>query len=223
MALALDTFWTYTRAVTTTPFTIIGRSSSTFTRVTRIFAAELGIPYVLHVVRDLKVLDAGDYGDNPALKVPSLRTPNATWFGALNGCRELARASERRLRIVWPEALESPLLGNAQELVLQAMSTEVGLIMSGAVDQPSAAPHVVKMTRSLAGSLSWLDHNIRPALAALPAERDLSYFEVTLFCLFGHLSFRKIMSTAPYTELAAFHQAFGKRPSCVDTEYRFDA
>src|SRR4051812_4635532 len=109
---------------------IIGRSSSTFTRVARIFAAELGVPYTLEVVRDLSSLDLESYGGNPALKVPSLRTASTTWFGALNVCRELARVSQREARILWPEALEQPLLANMQELVTHAMATEVGLIMS---------------------------------------------------------------------------------------------
>lgn len=206
-----------------TAITIIGRSSSTFTRVARIFATELSVPYSLKVVRDLKSLDTTDYGGNPALKVPSLSTPDATLFGALNVCRELARLSQRQPRIVWPEALEAPLLANTQELVLQAMSTEVGLIMSGAVDQPSTTLPVVKMTSSLANSLSWLNGNLGAALAALPSERELSYLEVTLFCLLAHLDFRKVMATAPYAELTAFHRAFGARPSCAATEYRFDA
>lgn len=208
--------------VTDSAFTIIGRSSSSFTRLARIFAEELGVPYALQVVRDLKSLDTQDYGGNPALKVPSLISGDATWFGALNICRELARASERRLRIVWPEALEQPLLANLQELVLHAMSTEVGLIMSGNAEQPSASGHRLKMTQSLTNSLSWLDTSIHAALAALPPERDLSYLEVTLFCLITHLDFRQVLSTAPYGNLTDFCQGFGVRASCASTEYRFD-
>src|SRR5690554_2468986 len=41
---------------------IFGRSSSHFTRVTRIFAEELDVPYSLEVVRDLLSTDANDYG-----------------------------------------------------------------------------------------------------------------------------------------------------------------
>lgn len=210
-------------SVTEAAFTIVGRSSSSFTRVARVFAEELGVPYTLHVVRDLKSLDADDYGGNPALKVPSLRRGDATWFGALNICRELARVSERSLHIVWPEALEQPLLGNAQELVLHAMSAEVGLIMSGSAEQAPDSPHRVKLMQSLTNSLSWLDAHVHAALAALPAGRDLSYLEVTLFCLLLHLDFRKVLSTAPYSELTEFCRAFGARPCCASTAYRFDA
>ena len=202
--------------------TIIGRSSSSFTRVARIFAEELSVTGALEVVRDLKSLDALDYGGNPALKVPSLRTPEATWFGALNICRVLARLSPRRPRIVWPEELEEPLLANFQELVLHAMSAEVGLIMSDTAEPTSDSVHRVKLTKSLTNSLSWLDAHVHTALAALPPARDLSFLEVTLFCLVTHLDFRKVLSTAPYLELTAFHRAFGERPACASTEYRFD-
>lgn len=209
--------------MTSAPFTIVGRSSSTFTRVTRIFAAELGVPYALEVVRDLRSLEASEYGGNPALKVPSLRTPEATWFGALNACRALARASEQKLRIVWPEALEQPLLGNMQELVLQAMSTEVGLIMSGISDGSTESVHRAKLSKSLGNVMLWLDQHVRAGLAAMPAERDLSYLEVTLFCLVTHLDFRNIMVMTPYCELAAFSRDFGARAACLETEFRFDS
>jgi glutathione S-transferase len=134
--------------------TVIGSSSSTFTRVARIFAAELGVPYVLQVVPDLRSLDLESYGGNPARKVPSLRTATATWFGALNACRELARVCERKPRVVWPEALQQPLGANMQDLVLHAMATEVGLIMSHVPEQPADRFHRVKMTRSLENTLS---------------------------------------------------------------------
>lgn len=209
--------------MTASGFTIVGRSSSSFTRVARIFAAELGVDYDFQVVLDLQALDPSAYAGNPALKLPSLRTEQATWFGALNICRELSRASQRSLGIIWPEALETPLLANMQELVLQALSTEVGLIMSGVADEPRESLYRRKLTSRLSNVLSWLDANLRPALAALPAERDLSYLEVTLFCLVTHLDFRKVMSTEPFGELTAFARAFGERPACEQTQYRFDS
>lgn len=207
--------------MTPAAFTIIGRSSSSFTRTVRIFAAELAVPYAFEIVRDLQSMSVEDYGGNPALKLPSLRTPQATWFGSLNICRELARLAERPRHLVWPESLAQPLLANAQELVLQAMSTEVGLIMSGLAGQPDT-PHRRKMARSLDNVLSWLDAHLEQTLAALPRERDVSYLEVTLFCLIDHLDFRKVVSTAPHAQLTAFRDAFGTRAACRETEYRFD-
>lgn len=208
--------------MTRTGFTIIGRSSSTFTRVARIFAAELGVGYDFEIVRDLKSLDSGGYGGNPALKVPSLRAPNGTWFGALNICRELARVSERELRVVWPEALGQALLANTQELVVHAMATEVGLIMSNLPQEPSETFHRTKMASSLRNTLAWLDTHLPGALAALPAERDLSYLETCLFCLVTHLDFREVLPTAPYPTLVAFCERFGQRQSCAETGFRFD-
>jgi glutathione S-transferase len=201
---------------------IIGRSSSHFTRVTRIFAAELRIDYSFQVVRDLLSSNPGDYGGNPALKIPSLRTPQGVWFGSLNVCRELWRRSNPRPRVVWPEDLDTPVLANAQELVLQAMSTEVLLIMSRQGGASDGSAHQAKMRTSLLNMMSWLEENATSVLAALPPQRDLSYLEVTLFCLVTHLEFRDVLPTASYSALNEFCQRFATRASIGETPYRFD-
>jgi len=202
---------------------IIGRSSSHFTRITRIFAAEMRIDYSLRVVRDLMSSDAGDYGGNPALRIPVLQTPRGVWFGALNVCRELWRQSNPRPRVVWPEDLDEPVLANAQELVLQAMATEVSLIMAKAADASSDGnAHQAKMRKGLLNMMSWLEGNARSVLAALPPQRDLSFLEVSLFCLVTHLEFRGVLPTASYSELNTFCQRFATRASIGETPYRFD-
>ncbi|UQA63592.1 glutathione S-transferase N-terminal domain-containing protein [Polyangium aurulentum] len=201
---------------------IIGRSSSHFTRIARIFAAEMRIDYSLRVVRDLMSSDTEDYGGNPGLKIPSLQTSRGVWFGALNVCRELWRLSSRRPRVVWPEDLDEPLLANAQELVLQAMATEVALIMAKVAGVADGSAHQAKMRKGLVNTMSWLEENARSALAALPPQRDLSYLEVTLFCLVTHLEFRDVLPTAPYSALNEFCQHFAARTSAVETTYRFD-
>ena len=206
----------------TEPITLVGRSSSHFTRVTRIFAAELGVRYSFQVLRDMQSFDPADYGDNPALKLPALRTPRGVWFGALNICRELARCSRQSARIVWPEHLHEALPSNAQELVVQAMSTEVGLIMGKAAGNADDHPHHVKMRASLSRTLAWLEGNVQDVLRALPAERELSYLEVTLFCLLTHLPFREILATDGYANLSTFCEHYAKRPSAQATPYRFD-
>ncbi|MFZ5894900.1 MAG: glutathione S-transferase N-terminal domain-containing protein [Myxococcota bacterium] len=202
-----------------TPIVIVGRSSSHFTRVARIFAAELDVAYALRVVPDLTSLDASVYAGNPALKIPVLQAPSGTWYGALSICRELARLSERSVSIVWPEALSSALPANAQELVLHAMTSEVALIMSG---QAPAGAGAAKLRASLGNSLAWLDANCEAVLAALPP-RDLSYLEVTLYCLVTHLPFRQIHDVAQYTNLVRFRERFGVRESAQQTSFRFDA
>jgi glutathione S-transferase len=205
----------------TSAFQIVGRSSSHFTRVTRIFALELGIPAALRVVPDLTSARAADYAGNPALRVPSLQAPSGVWFGALNVCRELARQSRHPLRLLWPEALDQPLLANAQELTLQAMSTEVALIMGSLGGGELPLAHRDKLSASLQGCLRWLEDNVDAVLAALPA-RDLSYLEVTLFCLFTHLDFRGVAPTAQHVRLARFSERFADRASAQSTPYRFD-
>ncbi len=201
---------------------IIGRSSSHFTRITRIFAAELHIDCSFQVVRDLMSTEPGDYGGNPALRIPSLRTPQGTWFGALNVCRELWRRSNPRPRVVWPEDLTEPLLANAQELVLQAMATEVTLIMGKVAGTSDSNAHHAKMRKALVNMLSWLEENVNSVLAALPPNRDLSYLEVTLLCLVTHLEFREVLPTASYAALNKFCQHFAARASISETPYRFD-
>jgi glutathione S-transferase len=209
--------------------TLIGRSSSSFTRVARIFAAELAVEYSFEIVRDLLSLDAADYGGNPALKLPTLRTQRGVWFGALNICRELERLAAARPNTLWPEAYEHPLLANAQELTLHAMATAVTLIMQK-VGGASESAHLAKLNQSLMGSLAWLEANLQPALARLPSQRDLSYLEVTLFCLVSHLEFREVLAPAgapsagrpAYPVLRQFSDGFAARPSAVATRYRFD-
>jgi glutathione S-transferase len=209
--------------------TIIGRSSSLFTRVARIFAVELGVDCGLQVVRDLMSADPADYGGNPALKLPSLRTQEGLWFGTLNICRALSRRSRLGRRIVWPEDLVQPLPASCQEMVLHAMATEVALIMARVGDGGShgggerGGGHQAKLRSSLLGTMAWLDENAARAVATLPPARDLSYLEVTLFCLVTHLQFRDVLPTAPYPALNELCRSFAARPSAAATGYCFDA
>jgi hypothetical protein len=201
---------------------IFGRSSSHFTRVARIFASEMRVDYSFRVVRDLMSSDSGDYGGNPALKIPSLQTPQGVWFGSLNVCRELWRRSNPRPRVVWPEDLDGPLLANAQELVLQAMATEVTMIMGRMANAGDSNAHHTKMRTGLGNTMSWLEEHASSLLASLPPQRDLSYLEVTLFCLVTHLEFRDVLPTAAYSELGRFCQQFATRASISETAFRFD-
>ena len=200
---------------------LYGRSSSHFTRIARIFAAELELAVEFVLIPDLMSVDAADYGDNPALKMPTLETFEGSWFGSLGVCRELARNSELNLDIVWPDQLETPLTSNAQEMVLQSMATEVALVMAKASGVPADNPHQAKLARSLLGSMQWLEDNAGAAIASLPPERDLSYLEVSLFCLVEHLPFREVLSVEPYPSLRAFAQRFALRSSAKATPFKF--
>lgn len=200
------------------PVTLYGRSSSHFTRVARIFAHELDVPYTLHVVRDLASCEAPDYGANPALKIPSLHDGAELRFGSLPIARALSARSARPLRVLWPEQLSSACAANAQELVLQAMATEVSLI----VTTSSPSPWRDKLRRSLAGSLLWLDREWDAVHSELAA-RDLSFLEVTMFCLLTHLDFRQVMPVDDYRALRSFCDRWGERTSARATAYAFDA
>ncbi|EYF07819.1 glutathione S-transferase family protein [Chondromyces apiculatus] len=204
---------------------LFGRSSSHFTRITRLFAAEMRVDYTFQVVRDLMSANPADYGGNPALRLPTLHTARGVWFGALNISRALSRLSPRTPQTVWPEDLDAPVLANAQEFVTQAMATEVSLVMAKVAGGSDDNAHQVKLRRSLLNMMAWLEDNARPALDALDAlrrDRDLSYLEVTLFCLVTHLEFRDVLPLAPYPALNAFCAQFAARPSAEATTYRFD-
>ncbi|WP_437668888.1 glutathione S-transferase N-terminal domain-containing protein [Sorangium sp. So ce131] len=203
--------------------TLVGRSSSHFTRVTRLFAAELEVAYAFEVVPDLRSVNAADYAGNPALRLPILRTGATEWFGSLNICRELARRAPAQRRVVWPEHLTDALTANAQELAVQAMSTEVTLIMSQLAGVPKDDAQLAKPQQSLLNMLTWLDDNVEAARARLPQDRDVSYLEACLFCLVTHLEFRKMLDTSGYRALTAFRDEFGQRASAQATTYRFDA
>jgi glutathione S-transferase len=201
---------------------IVGRSSSHFTRLARLFAHELGVAYRFEPVLDLTSVNRAHYADNPTLRIPILRTESGTLFGAVNICRELSRRSERRLRIVWPEDLGSYVGANAQELTLQAMASEVFIIMAKASGTSGDDRYLAKLRVALEGTLEWLEAHVDEALSSLPPARDLSLLEVSLFCLLSHLEFREIAKLTPYTRLSTFRDRFGERVSARETEYRFD-
>jgi glutathione S-transferase len=202
---------------------LYGRSSSHFTRIARIFAAECEVPLEFHLIRDLMSAEPGDYGDNPALKMPTLRGDDGeAWYGSLGICRELVRNSELNLDVTWPESMATALASNAQEMVLQAMATEVGLVLGKATGVPADNAHQAKLRASLLGTMQWLEDHVTGAIDSLPADRDLSYLEVSLFCLVEHLPFREVLDTAPYPKLRAFAERFGRRSSAKATPFKFD-
>jgi glutathione S-transferase len=204
------------------PIQLIGRSSSVFTRVARMFASEFGVPYGFRIVPSLLSTDPADYGQNPLLRLPVLESPAGTWFGSLNICRELARRSTSGRRCIWPEGLELPLLANAQELTLVGMSTEVTLIMNQLGGVPGDTAHVAKLRTSLTGALGWLDARVPALFDALPAERDVSFLEVSLFCFVTHLAFRQVLPLDAFARLVGFCEEYGERRSAQGTPYRFD-
>ena len=82
--------------------------------------------------------------------------------------------------------------------------------------------HQAKLRASLLGTMQWLEDNAGAAIALLPPERDLSYLEVSLFCLVEHLPFRDVLDTTPYPNLLAIAARFAQRSSAKSTPFRFD-
>jgi glutathione S-transferase len=202
---------------------IVGRSSSHFTRVVRVVAHDLGVDYAFRIVPDLTSRNSGDWGGNPALKLPVLETDQGAWYGALSICRELARRAGPRLQIRWPEQVTDRVAANAQELVLQGMATEVNMIMQGLTTGAAALPAGSKQRASLTNSLVWLDAHLPAALASSTSDNALSFLEVTTFCFVSHLGWRRVVELGPYPNLLDFCSTFGHRASARATEYRFDS
>jgi glutathione S-transferase len=199
---------------------LFGRSSSHFTRIARIFAHELEVPYEFEQIFDITSTDPAVFGENPALKLPTLRTDDGLVFGTENICRTLAEHSSRA--VIWPEHLRGRVSRNAQELVWHGMSAQVQLVFGTTVGKLSADDvYFVKARAGLEGSLRWLEANVDEALAALPPERTLSLFEVALFCFVTHLDFRTTVSTEPYARLRKFCATFDTRASAKATPYEF--
>jgi glutathione S-transferase len=200
---------------------LVGRSSSHFTRVARIFAHELGVPYELSPVYDIVSVGAGAFADNPTLRVPSLRTETGVWFGTLNVCRELARCATQPRSIVWPEDLTDVTAANAQEIVLETMAAEVTVVMARVAKVTPDHPFLAKPVARIDASVAWLDRELPGVLTRLP-EGSLSFLEVTAFCLCTHLGFREVRSIDDCPNLVEFSRAFGARESARCTEYAFD-
>jgi glutathione S-transferase len=206
-----------------TPLQIVGRRSSHFTRMTRIFAEELGVPYEVVPIYDMTERDAGIYADNPALKIPILRSEDGVVFGAENICRTLADRAPTPLQIVWPEQLRENISRNAQELVWHCMTSQVQIVFgTGMAKLPGDNLYFEKARLGFQGALAWLDAHLAQALAALPESRQLSLFEASLFCMIEHLHFRPTLPVAQYTALESFARSFAERPSAQRTPYQFD-
>ena len=204
---------------------LTGRSSSHFTRAAAIFAHELGVPFDLDVVHDLTALGAAAYGGNPALKVPTLHVGEAAHFGTENICRKLAEVAGRARdrRVVLPEHVTADVARNAQELVWHAMAAQVQLVVGVSfAGLPPGNVFFAKAEAGLRGALTWLEENVERALETLPAPRDVSVLEVTLFCLVEHIAFRPTVPLSGDSVLRSFAAGFASRASARRTVFRLD-
>jgi glutathione S-transferase len=201
---------------------IVGRSSSHFTRLVRVFALELGVACTFEPVFDLTSLNTADYAGNPALKLPVLKLGHNIVLGAENICRKLAELAPAHLRIAWPEDMRDVDACNAQELVWHAMQAQVQLGLGTQIaGLPADSIYFVKAATGLRNALAWLDDKAPTVIAALPPH-DISVLEASLFCLLEHLAFRATIDLEPYGRLNAFAREFGTRASALATPYKFD-
>jgi glutathione S-transferase len=204
---------------------LTGRSSSHFTRVAAIFAHELGVPFELEVVHDLASVDLARFGGNPMLKVPTLHFDEVSVFGTENICRTLVELAGRAgdPRVVLAEHLTDAVVRSSQEMVWSAMAAQVQLRVGIAVAElPADNVYFVKAAAGLSGALAWLERRLDEVLEKLPAPRDFSIFEVTLFCLLEHLAFRPTVSLEPFPGLREFAEGFRARESAGRTPFHFD-
>jgi glutathione S-transferase len=191
---------------------IVGRSSSHFTRVVRMFALELEVAHAFRPVFDLTVTDDAAYAGNPALKIPILVDERGPLFGTDNICRALAKG---HAGVLLRGDVDDRLVANCEELVLHAMAADVAVAMARMTKTTTHA----KLVPSLTNSVQYLETHVDALLAALPSRR-LSFVEVALFCLVRHLPWREIMDVGP--RLTSFADAYGARASARETEFRFD-
>ncbi|NUR23691.1 glutathione S-transferase N-terminal domain-containing protein [Frateuria sp.] len=201
---------------------LVGRSSSHFTRLARLFAGELGVACTFVPVHDLASRDPADYAGNPALKLPVLVLPEGPVFGAENICHALAALAPAALRIAWTGQLPDLRARNAQELIWHGMGAQVQLVFGMQVAcLPAENLYFAKAADGFRNALAWLDANLEAVLQSLPP-RDLSLLEASLFCLIEHVAFRDTLPVAPYRHLVAFADAFRERPAAQATAYAFD-
>lgn len=202
----------------------MGRRSSHFTRLPLLLAQFLGVACRFVPVPDLKSLAAENYGGHPAMKLPVMRDGGQLVIGSLNICHALAMHAEAdsASRIVWPEQVRDHLSRNAQELVWQAMTSQVQLVMGALCGLPADNLYFVKTRIGMFASLRWLDYHLPRLIEALPRDRHTSMLEMTLFCLVEHLRFRRTLDVASLPALLQFTEAFARRAPAVATAYRFD-
>lgn len=202
------------------PVTLVGRSSSHFTRVARLFALELGVPHTFQPVYDITSKEPATYAGNPALKVPVLVDEQGALFGTENILRELVRRSGKGAKVVCRGDVATRVVANAEELLLHLMAGEVNLIMIKMAGDDRPVP--AKLLPSVENSLAYLDEHLEPVLSELPPDRALSFFEVALFCTVTHLPFRGLVPPGEWPRLRSFCERFGERESARSTEYKFD-
>lgn len=206
-----------------TTLEIVGRRSSHYTRLVRLLAHELDVPYALRPIHDLLSEDPAVYAGNPALKLPAARLGETTVWGSLNACRLVAvAANDGEARVFWPEQARGALLMNAHEVLAHVMAAQVEVVFHEIVSRRPPDATSRKRRASLMLCLQWLDRHLDAIHAALPTDR-IALFDLGLYALLEHLPFRNPIDLSPMPQLVGFVATFGVRASAQATPYVFDA
>lgn len=199
--------------------TIVGRSSSHYTRLVRMFALEAQIEFEFQPILDLMSLQKADYAGNPALKLPILVTSDGPLYGSLNICQALDGLSPAAPALRWPWQMPDRVAANAAELVQQAMATEVQIVLNRLAGVADDSPQQRKALTGMAQTLDWLD---RHAEQFLQPDQRPGYLELALYCLLTHIPFREVMVLEPLPNLEPWREGMDRRDSARATVYRFD-
>lgn len=199
------------------------------------FADELSVQLEFQVVYDLKSLDVAVYDGHPGLKIPTLHIGASastgsgadSWLaGTDNICRRLAELAGRDNdpRVVLSHHPASDVLRTAQELVWNAKAAHVQLIVGVRFAKlPAESVLFQKAINGMQGSLAWLDARLAALLGELRSPRDVSVFEVSLFCLLEHIVFCRTLPLDDVPNLRAFAAAYGQRGSAQRTVFRYES
>lgn len=202
---------------------IVGRRSSHYTRLVRLLAHELGVPYALRPIHDLLSEDPAVYAGHPALKLPAARLGETTVWGSLNACRLVAAAAnDGETRVFWPEQARSARLMNAHEVLAHVMAAQVEVVFHEIVSRRPPDATSRKRRASLMLCLQWLNRHLDEIRAELPTGR-IALFDLGLYALLEHLPFRNPIDLSPMPHLVEFVAVFGERASAQATPYVFDA
>ena len=117
--------------------TLVGRSSSHFTRTARVFALELGVPHAFRAVLDMMTLEPGAYARTRPSRCRCWWTRRGRSSGPRTSPRARAAPSGHGDRVVLRGDVAARLVANAEELILHAMGAEVTLITLGLAAGPA--------------------------------------------------------------------------------------
>jgi glutathione S-transferase len=191
---------------------LYGTPLSHFTRKIRVLLAELGVDFDFVRTPGVLAVSAGQYGDNPLLRVPTLVHAGDTVFESDHIARYVARTfdPEDRLGVLRERVLDA----NRLAVVNGIMDNEVVLILAkrgGLTDLDSVA-YFRKLATAIDSSLAWLDAHTEPD------DPEFAYGDIATICMWQHLTHYKTVRTLePYGRVAARVARFADRPSVAST------